>query len=434
GIRCPNSYWESPDAVWPTESGCNAALDDVHLFPYSCDDYYCACTFIPYGECGDGVCDEGESCGTCSMDCGVCAAFCGDGTCDSNETCSNCETDCGSCTETCCVDSDGSDYYTKGTTSWICSDQFTMTDYCENGKVKEGACPRPIEYSLLTLTCPAGETCSDGICVPLPETYCGDGTCNADEDCNTCESDCGACISFCGDGTCDADEDCNTCSGDCGLCENATNTTTCGNFICDASESCITCPFDCGECLSDCGDTLCDRNESCLTCPIDCGVCSGSYSIGMMFVSSAIFNGNLGGLTGADAKCQQIADAAGISGTWMALLGDATTKAKDRIPDMMYTRMDGTVLALNKADLFDGSINLKLDLDELGNEVYADRVWTGSNADGSTTSTNCQSWTSGSMSQYGTVGHTYYSGNQWLYYSSSPLCSNTVHIYCLRTS
>ncbi len=46
---------------------------------------------------------------------------------------------------------------------------------------------------------------------------CGDGSCNANEDCKSCEADCGKCTpAVCGDGTCAAKEDCKTCAADCG--------------------------------------------------------------------------------------------------------------------------------------------------------------------------------------------------------------------------
>ncbi len=48
-------------------------------------------------------------------------------------------------------------------------------------------------------------------------SVCGDSTCDLDEDCSSCPSDCGACQT-CGDGTCEAGEDCSSCSQDCGAC------------------------------------------------------------------------------------------------------------------------------------------------------------------------------------------------------------------------
>ena len=47
---------------------------------------------------------------------------------------------------------------------------------------------------------------------------------------------------------------------------------TCGNGACDAAEDCRLCPADCGSCPV-CGDLQCDAAESCTTCPADCGQC-----------------------------------------------------------------------------------------------------------------------------------------------------------------
>ena len=47
-------------------------------------------------------------------------------------------------------------------------------------------------------------------------SQCGNGSCEAPEDCNTCPSDCGSC---CGNHKCEPPEDCNSCPGDCGPCQ-----------------------------------------------------------------------------------------------------------------------------------------------------------------------------------------------------------------------
>ena len=73
------------------------------------------------------------------------------------------------------------------------------------------------------------------------EPWCGDEACNGEENCNSCERDCGDC---CGDGTCSAefDETCFVCSQDCGSC--------CGDSDCtlEYGEDCTTCETDCGVC------------------------------------------------------------------------------------------------------------------------------------------------------------------------------------------
>lgn len=68
-------------------------------FGYTCQDECTTCTkangggSCPLYECGDGVC-AGETCSSCSADCGKCPPSCGDGTCDSGETATTCPKDC----------------------------------------------------------------------------------------------------------------------------------------------------------------------------------------------------------------------------------------------------------------------------------------------------------------------------------------------------
>ncbi|XXX77708.1 hypothetical protein WMF30_02885 [Sorangium sp. So ce134] len=59
---------------------------------------YVAISSIGGATCGNGVCGGGESCSTCSADCGACAPVCGDGVCSEGvEDCSSCASDCGVC-------------------------------------------------------------------------------------------------------------------------------------------------------------------------------------------------------------------------------------------------------------------------------------------------------------------------------------------------
>jgi hypothetical protein len=71
-----------------------------------------------------------------------------------------------------------------------------------------------------------------------PPSICGDGTCEDDERCFNCSSDCGTCP-YCGDGDCNGTEYCVSCPGDCGACG-------CNyNGICESGENQSSCPEDC---------------------------------------------------------------------------------------------------------------------------------------------------------------------------------------------
>ncbi len=160
------------------------------------------------GSCGDGQCDDGETCTTCPTDCGFCST-CGNGVCDPGESCSSCPMDCGTCES--------------------CGDGF-----CDEGET--------------CVTCP-------GDCGLCPS--CGDGKCNGTENCQNCPSDCGQCAG-CGDGHCSQDETCISCPQDCGPCA------FCGNNVCDDGETCNSCPQDCGQC------PIAETCSQILTCAFSC--------------------------------------------------------------------------------------------------------------------------------------------------------------------
>lgn len=101
--------------------------------------------------CGNKTCDATETCKTCPIDCGACAAVCGDGSCSiASENCQTCSQDCGNCPV-------------------LCGDSI----------------------------CDATETC--GSCpADCPCPKCGDGKCDAaTENCQSCPGDCGACPGQC---------------------------------------------------------------------------------------------------------------------------------------------------------------------------------------------------------------------------------------------
>ena len=82
----------------------------------------------------------------------------------------------------------------------------------------------------------------------IAQPVCGDGTCNGNERCDSCQADCGRCgdpTPSCGDGSCSG-EDCASCPADCGACGPVAR---CGDGRCSyASENCQSCASDCGAC------------------------------------------------------------------------------------------------------------------------------------------------------------------------------------------
>ncbi len=127
---------------------------------------------------------------------------------------------------------------------------------------------------------------------------------------------------------------------------------------------------------------------------------------------SGASGGDLGGLTGADAACQNLADAVGQGDcTWHAYLSSTTEDARDRIGPGPWQNAMGDVIAADVASLhLDGLSNGKPQhvLDENGMEVPANEhdILTGSQEDGTfLRGATCADWTVGDQSDGAGVGH-----------------------------
>jgi hypothetical protein len=141
------------------------------------------------------------------------------------------------------------------------------------------------------------------------------------------------------------------------------------------------------------------------------------------FVTSANpKGGNLGGLAGADAVCQSLAQAAGAgSKTWRAYLSTSTVDAKSRIGNGPWFNAKGVQIAANVADLH--SANNKITgataLTEKGTapnylagnppapvaQPLQHDILTGTNEDGTKNADTCKDWTAGDASARAMLGH-----------------------------
>ena len=206
---------------------------------------------------------------------------CGNGTCDHTENCITCPADCG-CTDG-AVCSAGKCVFKPGDV--IDAD----ADITRDVPGDDGT----------------GEDVSQD---PGQSAFCGDGTCNAGENCKTCPGDCGCPNGqVCYDTICCTPETCESLNHECGSWDNGCGgTADCGgcegqgtNYSCDTSGKCkcdIQCAGkDCGDngcggvcgqcgdketcvagkCQSNCGNNVCGPDENCATCPADCGCKAG---------------------------------------------------------------------------------------------------------------------------------------------------------------
>ncbi len=114
---------------------------------------------------------------------------------------------------------------------------------------------------------------------------------------------------------------------------------------------------------------------------------------------------NLGGLSGADAYCTTLAEAAGLERrTWAAYLSSSEEDARDRIGDGPWYNVDGTLVAEDVDQLHDAAANMvnkQAALSETGemingrgDEPNRHDILTGSAADGTLSGSACDDWTS----------------------------------------
>ena len=159
------------------------------------------------------------------------------------------------------------------------------------------------------------------------------------------------------------------------------------------------------------------------------------------FVTSTSYDGNLGGLAGADQKCQVLAEAAGLpANVYKAWLSTSAVDAKGRLGSARgWVRKDGKPFADTVADIVSGKIFYPLRIDENGVDTGAyGTVWTGTDGDGTVYHYppdpiwTCSDWSSSSGTQVAEIGKS--SAVAELFTASASIsCSTPQRIYCFGT-
>ncbi|MCA9879468.1 MAG: DUF1554 domain-containing protein, partial [Thermomicrobiales bacterium] len=161
----------------------------------------------------------------------------------------------------------------------------------------------------------------------------------------------------------------------------------------------------------------------------------------LVFLSSTPHQGNLGGVSGADAKCQAAATAAKLPGTYKAWLSDSHS---DSSPNIRFTRsagpyqlVTGVTVAANWADLVDGNLAASINVTENGGVVVAvgEAAWTNTRADGSRldSPSHCDNWQSNAGGTSGRVGIVIRTDHVWTD-ASTVSCENHAPLYCFQQS
>ena len=257
----------------------------------------------------------------------------------------------------------------------------------------------------------------------------------------------------CVDGVC-----CGTaCDGACERCDSPASPGVCGPSPkgevcraaasgCDAEETCdgaaTTCPADAvvpkdgpgvGACLGyACDGTTATCKGACTTTS-DCAsgftcISKACTKFKHVFTSSKTYDGALGGLTGADQRCNDLAKAAGLPGTYMAWLTDSKQSPLTRFTPYAgpYALVTGSKLANDFSDLTDGLAGAAVLRDESGASVGMVLGWTGMTSSKFDPTETCGDWTSAAPSAQGTAVYTTWSQNV-----TQP-CNSQARLYCVE--
>lgn len=161
-----------------------------------------------------------------------------------------------------------------------------------------------------------------------------------------------------------------------------------------------------------------------------------------VFVTSAVFTGEMGGRAGADAKCQAAAETATIPGIFRAWLsadqsGPAVDFTKSEVP---YVRIDNVQVAADWNDLIDGQLKAPIAISELGGPpgkgahdcLPQDAIiaWTSTSVGGEPLMMgDCNAWSGkDGLGAAGRVGET---GFPWSF-SCTTTCSSEAALYCVQ--
>lgn len=163
-----------------------------------------------------------------------------------------------------------------------------------------------------------------------------------------------------------------------------------------------------------------------------------------VFVTSQTYQGNLGGVDGASAKCQTLAESAtpalpGVYKAWLATSPEDAPAAVFTRPVNGYILTDGTVIASDWDDLTDGTLDAPIGLDESGTPVsYPDTVWSNVRTDGvnaydraDNAKKLCYGYTSNAGSTSSNLGFTTQTNGLWTNWPAD-WCNVNRRLYCFQ--
>lgn len=179
------------------------------------------------------------------------------------------------------------------------------------------------------------------------------------------------------------------------------------------------------------------------------GACScGAGGPCTVFVTAPDFTGALGGLSGADASCTQLANAAGLPGIFQAWLSvDVSTPAlrfgnSGSLGPWLLPRnaTDGAnppTVANDFTDLITcgpACLQNAINRNQNGVEFLEDLlVWTGTLENGDAAPETCLGWTSGVGNDFGLFGDSSRIDDKWTDFGVLAFCNSAQSLYCFQT-
>lgn len=179
------------------------------------------------------------------------------------------------------------------------------------------------------------------------------------------------------------------------------------------------------------------------------------YSDLVVFTTKASFKGDLGGISGADAKCNTYAKAAGLTGKFQAWLSDSKTDAISRVPNAGPWRIldkEGkqSEIAFDNKEAWEGYPKVNVNNTEFGKTLSQlststtteiPYTWTGTQLGGKKKGCHCADWTSAANFTENCPGSDYggligsrearKNDQEWTDYGSNP-CNAESGILCYQ--
>lgn len=379
-------------------------------------------------ERGEGSCEDCRLCGNGDMDPGE---LCDDGNIDNNDD----------CVDNCQIATCGDRRIRK-----VLEDSAN-DELCDDGDLNVRV--NAYSYAARCLADPANpaQQCRSFA------SFCGDGICTPGDMADKCVQDCGYLPppSVCGNGILEAGELCDNpsseleCNGAaaigngesvecqrpvCGDGYHNTEAELCddGNF--DNDDTCVRdCqPASCGDGLVQKGVEQCDdpaQPDRCVNCEV----------VRRVFITSTAFTAlQLGGLNGADAKCNAEAEAADLPGRFRAWLSDSTGSPATRFDTSFegsYRLVNDTEVAKGWAGLTGGALKAPINVGIKGN-INNTAAWTNTAPTGSPAPmmSHCSNWTANVGTS--TIGDSSATNGTWTIALAGQGCNSAFWLYCFE--